>query len=82
MSVVSGQWSVVSSLLSVVRGPWSVVSCLWPVGRRWLQLAVVPPRQSGYRCHRECSHSRESGNPLGKPSQVRYRRTGFPLSRE
>jgi hypothetical protein len=28
------------------------------------------------------SHSRESGNLLGKPSKMRCRRTGFPLSRE
>jgi hypothetical protein len=45
-------------------------------------------RQDGHWSHlhhmgaRSRSHSRESGNPLGKPSEMRCRRTGFPLSRE
>ncbi len=37
-------------------------------------------RRSG--CWRRGSHSRESGNLLGKPLEVCCRRTGFPLSRE
>jgi hypothetical protein len=42
----------------------------------------------GYWCHMRdtgapmCSHSRESGNLLRTPLEMRRRQTGFPLTRE
>jgi hypothetical protein len=47
--------------------------------------SAVCPRLFGTGCHLRdtgvprCSHSRESGNLLRKPLEMRRRRTGFPL---
>jgi len=56
------------------------------VERRYNKL--TPPHRLRYRWHledrrapRSC-HSREGGNPLRKPLQIRHGRTGFPPSRE
>ncbi len=39
-------------------------------------------RESAGHSRESASHSRESGNLFGKPSKMRCRRAGFPLSRE
>jgi hypothetical protein len=83
---------LVKHMMGYVRRA-SVVSSNWvgTVARpsRWyLPAAPGGSRAEGHWCQlrdmgvARRSHSRESGNLLGKPSEMRCRRNGFPLSRE
>jgi hypothetical protein len=63
----------------------STAYCVWG---DFELMGLFAPTAARYWCHlrdmgvASRSHSRESGNLLGKPSEMRCRRTGLPLSRE